>query len=233
MIHYLNFSNLKYIFNYSICTNIVEQNIEYIKNCLPREVYIILSKFSHITTYNRADYYVVIGRCSIEKTTNFHIVKKAPNHLTNINSALYHSLLGNNGGFIPISDIDINKRLNGTWTYSKYFKSNRKKKKFNYKTCENWHIANYKNIMYTYESEAIHLKNAQTAYAEVDKMLPYVENKHIVVAPFNKINDMFIDICANLNIKYIIGDGIVDVIYKRTLPIIILDIEHVNLKFFF
>lgn len=226
------FNKLKYIFRYKISTNTAKENIDYIRKHLDKNEYIIISDYSHLSTsLDNVDYYVIIGRCSVVKSTNFHIVKKAPNYLINSNSAMYHSLLGNNGAFLRYYDIPIEKRLNGTWTYSKYNVSQRKKRLFNYKTCHNWYVANTPNKKYSYENKAIHLKNEKIAQDEVSRMFDYVANKNIVVAPFNKVNDVFINTCKELKIQFIISDVVYSTLNNQILPIHIIDIEQSNIRY--
>ena len=60
-------------------------------------------------------------------------------------------------------------------------------------------------------------------------MFPYIlpENRDIVVAPWNAINDNFLEIGDNLGIRYIIYSDVYDIKEKRNLVI-----QRINLERF-
>ena len=195
-------------------------------HCYKNNNSLIIADDAHISIKNHLDiidYVSVIGRCSCVKSFKNKQEKNTPNINTNLQSALYNSLLGYNNGFMNIYDLPKNKILNHTFSHNKVKLNDNVIDKFDKTNCKNWWAYN-NNI---YESIPIHMLNKHCAEFEIKSMFKYIsnENKRIVVAPWNQINDIFINVCKLNNIDYIIYSDIYDVNNNM-----VLNIPRINLE---
>ena len=110
---------------------------------------LIIADDAHISIKNHLDiidYVSVIGRCSCVKSFKNKQEKNTPNINTNLQSALYNSLLGYNNGFMNIDDLPKNKILNHTFSHNKVKLNDNVIDKFDKTNCKNWWA--YNNNIY-------------------------------------------------------------------------------------
>ena len=162
-------------------------------------------------------YFGIIGTRSILKPKQKIDIDLSilPDFKTNLQSANYYALLGNTAGFIPYDIIQntSSRCLNHTWSHLKYFYDSNIIANFNISNPYNWHAGLYHpNKIPTdfniYSSDILHLRSQLDAYLELDYNSRYDMNIDFVLAPWNEINDNFINAAKALRYKYIIHNKI-------------------------
>lgn len=227
------FENISGIFYFHVLTPQIEKQIKLVKN----KNTLIMADDGHISIKNHLnimDYISVIGRCSCEISNVLKQDDESPLVDENLQSALYNSLIGFKEGFLKIDDIPIEKRLNHTYTHSKAINistTNINATKFNKNNCISWWSYDKTNVKkgYILKSTPYHLYCYNMAIKEISKMFKYIseENKNIVVAPWNKINNYFVSAAEYLGIDYIIYSNVYDVKNKIDLGIPRINLEKI------
>lgn len=227
---------MNYIFYFHIYNDTVKKNMKFIKNLfrltILEEVFLydgcacFMCDDAHISCKplltERYTYFPVIGRCATS-SINHTIISKLPDAHTNIQSAHFHSILGNNDFFIPLEDIPVQKRLNHSNTHLKVSISDKIVDTFHFDNPYNWHLA--KNILNgnynIYEYSYSHLMNMEN-----DIHINYpLRTDSIFVAPFNRINDELISYAKDKDIQFICYDKVYDTVNNKELNVKRVNIE--------
>lgn len=238
----INFNRISAIYYFHVTNDGILDSIKYLKSHDKLNSILIFADDGHISVkpyLDYVDYVPIIGRCLTENENS--VDKDTPLVEYNLQSALYNSLLGCNDGFMNIDDIPIEKRLNHTYLHVKMREYNENAHiidTFTKEDCKNWwHVTNVLEItdnkwtvdLNIYDDFVpIHLsKNNKKCYIEIYNMFPYIlpENRDIVVAPWNTINDNFLEICDNMGIRYVIYSDVYDIKEKKNLGIPRINLE--------
>lgn len=210
--------------------NIVKLD-ELLTSSNPKNISIILDdghiSIKKILTSNKNIYVSIIGRCVDPLLINTSYQNtNMPTPIMNLQAAHFYSLKGNNKAFLSLNEIPIEQRLNHTYTHRRISISNKQITTFNIHEPYYWHIA-VENILDDnvhgkpiYEFMHYHLLEKYTQI-EIESMYSYLSeiNKQYVVCPFNAINKSFINICKNINTRYIIHHKVFDVCQQEELNI--------------
>lgn len=167
------------------------------------DAHISTKSMSHIKGF----YYPVIGRCSCIPTPNTYANPSLPDLTINLQSAHYHSLKGNNAGFIPLEDLPSEKTINHCWWHTQVAVSTKISSVFEEQTARNWYPALWSNLKRCDripEGKPIHSLSITSAIQEVQPMVGKTAYPDIVVAPYNVCTDDFLQACNILGIKYCI-----------------------------
>ncbi len=228
---------MSYIFYFHVYNDIVKRNMKFIKNLyrltILEEVFLyddcacFMCDDAHISCKplltERYTYFPVIGRCATS-SINHTIISKLPDAHTNIQSAHFHSILGNNDFFIPLEDIPVQKRLNHSNTHLKVSISDKIIDTFDFNNPFNWHLAqNILNGDYNiYEYSYSHLMNMKN---DMHVIYP-VRTDSIFIAPFNGINDDLILYAKDKDIQFICYDKVYDTVSNKELNVKRINIEN-------
>lgn len=226
----IDFTKISAIYYFHILTEDIIEKIKYIKSRDSQNSTLIFADDAHISIKNYVntdliDYIPTIGRCSVFDGIG-EVDKDTPMVKYNLQSALYNSLGGYNGGFMSIRDLPKKKVLNHTWSHNKKRYGDNIVGIFDKSDCKNW---------WSYGDEYIRdcYKPIHMAYFdgkdEVNKMFPYIhnENKNVVVAPWNEINTIFMDNCEANDIEYIVYSDVYDLKCHKNMNIPRINLEKI------
>lgn len=238
----IDFAKLSAIYYFHVMNDNILDSIKYLKSHDVLDSILIFADDGHISIRDYIDYvdYIpIIGRCLNTSICNQD--RDTPLVQYNLQSALYNSLLGCNDGFLSINDIPIEKRLNHTSSHIKrrmFHNYSRAIGKFNKQDCRNWwyildNQSDNDNIYDDYVS--IHTFNPQNRsdiirlYKEIFALFPLIsqDNRNVVVAPWNEINDIFLDVCYDMNIRYVIHSDVFDIQQGKNLGIPRINLEKI------
>lgn len=241
----IDFNKISAIYYFHVMNEGILDTIKYLKSHDKLNSILIFADDGHISIKDYLDYidYVpIIGRCIQNRySKNVKQDENTPLVQYNLQSALYNSLLGCNSGFMCIDDIPYEKRLNHTQSHNKkrlFAFDAHIVDIFNKEDCKNWWYfssrQNEQDFNIYNDYIPIHLQDYYSsfrdeyyAHSEVFNLYPYIkpENREIVVAPWNIINENFMKVCYNMNVRYIVYSDVYDLVQNRNLGIPRINLE--------